>query len=61
MKQEFIKNIDWALLRQQKLWLLNQDSQMADGLVNFIDSLQDLAVINNIDELTVFGFDVSEA
>lgn len=37
-------SIDWDLLRQQKLWLLQHDTEEADGLVNLLDHIQDTAV-----------------
>lgn len=52
------ERIDWAELRRQKAWLLAQDADEADGLVNLIDSLQDDAVANGEDEALVFGPDV---
>lgn len=49
-------NIDWSLLAKQKLWLINQDNEMAQGLVNFIDQLQDYYVDEKLaNEQDVFG------
>jgi hypothetical protein len=51
-----LENIDWANLRQQKLWLLAQTSEEADGLVNLLDNLQDYAVdVLEHGEDTIFG------
>lgn len=51
--------IDWALLRQQKEWLVNytdDDHAEIDGLINLLDTLQDLAVESGeFSEETVFG------
>lgn len=56
---QLIDNIDWDLLRQQKAWLLTHaiqhQSEMAAGLVNLLDELQDQAVQSGTDELLVFG------
>ena len=43
---DLINSIDWELLRTQKQWLLKrpESNKIAAGLVNLIDSLQDLAV-----------------
>ncbi len=61
-----VKNIDWELLKKQKLTLLNlyynadlgQDAiDDIDGIINMIDSLQDDAVdIYGLEEDTVFQF-----
>jgi hypothetical protein len=49
-------SINWALLREQKTWLLNQPvCAEADGLVNLIDALQDGAVDAGVSEDVVFG------
>ena len=49
-------NIDWTLLAKQKAWLLDQDNEMAQGLVNFIDQIQDYYVDENLaSEQVVFG------
>lgn len=57
MAPEFIKKIDWGLLREQKDWLLNQHiSDEAVGLLELIDNLQDYAVDElGIDENIVFN------
>ena len=55
---ELIRDIDWDLLRVQKTWLLcraSEGSENAAGLVNLLDSLQDLAVREGVDPLEVFG------
>lgn len=52
----FFHKIDWELLRKQKQWLIAQSSEEAEGLLNFVDSIQDYAVDNWIvEEKTVFG------
>lgn len=51
---ELFKSIDWDLLRQQKMWLLQHDSEMAEGLLNLLDNLQDEAVLCGVDEDLVF-------
>jgi len=44
-------SINWALLREQKTWLMNQPvCAEADGLVNLIDALQDGAVNDGVSE-----------
>jgi len=49
-------SINWALLREQKTWLMNQPvCAEADGLVNLIDALQDGAVNDGVSEDVVFG------
>ena len=49
-------NINWALLREQKLWLLTQESPHADGLIHLIDAVQDQAVATgSATEIEVFG------
>ena len=51
-----LKNIDWALLRQQKEWLLNNGSDEAMGLAHFLDFIQDDAVANQgFSDDDVFG------
>lgn len=35
---------DWALIRQQKEWLLQFDCDEANGLINMLDAIQDAAV-----------------
>lgn len=51
---ELFKSIDWDLLRQQKMWLLQHDSEMAYGLLNLLDNLQDEAVVCGVDKDLVF-------
>lgn len=43
-----VKHINWPLLRQQKLWLLKQDTPQADGLIALLDSIQDAAVADGL-------------
>lgn len=52
---ELFKNMDWNLLRAQKLWLLQQPGDYAEGLGCLLDSLQDEAVLSGVDERLVFG------
>ncbi len=42
---EAMRRIDWALLSQQKLTLISQCKRepMFDGLVHFLDAIQDAA------------------
>lgn len=50
--------VDWAALRLQKLWLLELPGPVpeeAQGLVNFVDAVQDAAVASGVPELEVFG------
>lgn len=56
-----LDNIDWVLLRLQKLWLLevvdfeiDGDTAHGDGLIAFIDHVQDEAA-SQLGEDTVFG------
>ena len=54
-------SINWSLLREQKQWLLDQESEHADGLVHLIDAIQDQAVDNgDASELEVFGVNSEE-
>ena len=43
---EFIKNIDWNLLREQKAYLINTgiETEPMDGIIHLIDALQDYSV-----------------
>lgn len=59
--EEFLKNINWELLRKQKTDLImltpliNKDvTESIDGIINFIDEFQDMAV-EYLDEETVYG------
>jgi hypothetical protein len=48
--------IDWAMLREQKQWLLNFNDEQAAGLVYLLDALQDQAVESGeLTETEVFG------
>lgn len=38
-----VRNINWSLLRKQKLWLLNQDTDEANGIIHLVDAVQDYA------------------
>jgi hypothetical protein len=63
-----IKNLDWELLRKQKLMLLDimnkfsltyfndqEKEELGDGLINLIDNIQDYAVSEmGVDENIVF-------
>jgi hypothetical protein len=59
-----LPNIDWALLRAQKIALIDladknsEHADIADGLINLLDSLQDYAVAAGVPAATVF--DVTE-
>ncbi len=62
MRDHFLQTIDWALLREQKQWLMSQENDYAEGLLAFIDSLQDYAVDNFlVQEETVFGKEYDNA
>jgi hypothetical protein len=56
-----IENIDWALLRQQKQFLLTVCDTVkfgiddAEGLINLLDNLQDKAVEQGYDKSIVYG------
>lgn len=65
--QKFFKTISLPLLRQQKNWLYAQKNELADGVLNLLDALEDEAgkpeptvlTINekgyaNMDEVTRF-------
>lgn len=58
MRKLFDK-IDWAQLREQKEWLVDQEAYTqageATGLVHLLDSIQDAAVNEGIPEDIVFG------
>ena len=49
-----IDNINWKLLREQKQWLLQQEGEHAEGLINLLDYIQDEAVENGVPEEVVF-------
>lgn len=51
---DFFNSIDWDQLREQKRWLFEQNNELAQGLVNLLDNLQDQAVLAGIDEDRVF-------
>jgi hypothetical protein len=56
MLSKVISKTNWELLRNQKEWLWNQESDKAIGLVHFLDAIQDAAVEDGIaTELEVFG------
>jgi hypothetical protein len=69
---EFIKRIDWRLLREQKRYLLELSSPLIgiftekeynafEGIINLLDSIQDYAVDEcGIDENDVFNFEQIE-
>ena len=62
MRDHFLQTIDWALLREQKQWLMSQENDYAEGLLAFIDSIQDYAVDNFlVQEETVFGKEYDNA
>ena len=52
---ELMENMDWALLRAQKAWLLNQVSDYAFGLLHLLDAIQDEAIRLGFAEDEVFG------
>lgn len=58
-QRSIVDNIDWDELREQKSWLLTQaietGSVHADGLVNLLDWVQDMAVAAGVDSEQVFG------
>lgn len=35
--------INWELFREQKLWLIVQPGENADGILNMMDAIQDAA------------------
>ena len=56
-----IEDIDWELLRKQKLWLLQLDDiptaipEEAYGLIHLLDAIQDFAVdVMGVSEKEVF-------
>jgi len=54
---DFIKRMDWEMLRQQKQFLIDLNHHHADGIVHLIDAMQDYAVDElGIDENVVFNF-----
>ena len=59
-QRSIVDNIDWAELRAQKQWLLTQAIETgdvhADGLLNLLDWIQDMAVEAGIDSDQVFAF-----
>ena len=59
-----IEDIDWELLRKQKLWLLQLDDiptpipEEAYGLFHLLDAIQDFAVdVMGVSEKEVFDFE----
>jgi len=51
-----IIHMDWALLREQKKWLFDQNNYYADGLISLLDDIQDSAVDSGeFTEEEVFG------
>lgn len=53
---QVLAKTDWALLRDQKQWLLTQPTEEAAGLVHWIDAIQDSVVDTGlIPDDTVFG------
>ena len=56
-----LNNVDWVLLREQKLWLIEAMSQLksgdellADGLLGLLDDIQNQAALT-LGEDVVFG------
>lgn len=48
--------IDWALLREQKAWLITNGSDSAIGLTHLVDTIQDDAVATQgFSNYEVFG------
>ena len=47
-------HVDWTLLRIQKEWLSQFGTDEAEGLLNFLDRIQDTAALSLGDEI-VFG------
>jgi len=68
MQVDIFDNIDWALLKKQKAWLVefpdtgnNTDSEAVDGLLAFIDGIQEYAVdVLGIPENDVFTSEYDE-
>lgn len=61
--KEFFDHVDWPQLRAQKLTLLElvEEYPLLDGLVNFIDHIQDHAVdALGVPEEEVFLFDTED-
>jgi hypothetical protein len=56
MLVKVISNMNWKLLREQKTFLWNTESEEALGIVHLIDAIQDAAVVDGIaTQLEVFG------
>lgn len=50
-----LRMTDWPLLRRQKLWLLQHDTPEANGLLHWIDAIQDAVVAEGMaKEVDVF-------
>jgi len=49
-----VSDVDWKLLRKQKLYLSGLDTENVIGIVNFLDTIQDQAT-KIIGEKEVFG------
>lgn len=55
---QLINDMDWTLLRAQKTWLLEKaytEGDLPAGLLHLIDSLQDIAVAEGVDEKIIYG------
>lgn len=52
-----VMRTDWKLLKKQKTWLAAQQGKEADGLLHFLDSIQDMLVDKfGFDENKIFQF-----
>ena len=53
--------VDWTLFREQKLWLLVQQGEQADGIINMMDSIQDAAfATGRYTEEQIYGLPIED-
>lgn len=58
-----IRETDWFLFHRQKQWLINQadTSIMAEGLLQWIDAIQDAIIADKfLDEVDVFPYKATD-
>ena len=45
-----VRETDWRLFALQKQWLIEQNGEHVDGLLNWIDAMQDAIIADGIEE-----------
>lgn len=54
-------NINWALFREQKLWLIVQPNENAAGILSMMDAIQDAAfATGRFSEEQIYGPKIEE-